>query len=148
MRIVLQRVSEARVRVDGQVIGEIGPGALLLVGVSRNDTEADIAYLARKVAQLRVYNDEEGRLNAALDPDNGAFLVVSQFTLYADTRKGNRPAYLDAADPDKGSDYYEKFAEALRGCGFRVETGRFQANMDVELVNQGPVTILLESEGR
>lgn len=149
MKIVVQRVRRAAVRVDGATVGAIGPGALLLVGVARGDTPEDQRYLARKVASLRIYDDEAGRLNADITSvPGGAFLAVSQFTLYGDCRKGNRPSYIEAAPPDEGRATYEAFVNSLRGLGHRVETGRFQEHMVVELENDGPVTLILESRGR
>ncbi len=145
----MQRVRKAAVRVDDAVCGEIGPGALLLVGISRGDTEADVTFLARKVAALRIYDDAEGKLNADIGSvPGGAFLAVSQFTLYGDCRKGNRPSYIEAAPAEEGRAQFERFVHALVGLGHRVETGRFQEQMLVSLENDGPVTLLLESRGR
>jgi len=148
MKLVIQRVSRAGVTVDGEKVGSIGVGAVVLVGVARDDTEHDAKYLARKTAQLRIYDDADGKLNASIDAVNGAFLVVSQFTLYGDCGKGNRPSYIEAADPAEGERLYEEYVAALRATGHEVRTGVFRAMMDVDLVNDGPVTLLLESRGR
>ncbi len=148
MRLVIQRVKSAGVAVDGQPVARIGPGALILVGVARGDTEADLRYLARKASQLRIFDDEQGRLNRAIDAVKGSFLVVSQFTLYGDCVKGNRPSYIEAAAPEEANRLYERFAEELRSLGHSVQTGVFGGAMDVDLVNDGPVTILMESRGR
>jgi len=148
MRVLLQRVLKASVRVDGEIVATIGPGALVLVGVGRGDTGEDAHYLAAKVSRLRVFDDAEGKMNEAAASREGAFLCVSQFTLYGDCRKGNRPSFIDAAPPEEGRRLFDRFTQALRACGHVVETGVFQAHMQVELVNDGPVTIWLESEGR
>jgi D-tyrosyl-tRNA(Tyr) deacylase len=129
-------------------VGCIGTGALLLLGVARGDTEGDASFLAGKVSRLRIFDDEEGRLNRAIDAVDGSFLAVSQFTLYGDCRKGNRPSYIEAAEPEEGRRLYARFVEALRDLGHRVETGTFQAQMLVGLENDGPVTLMLESRGR
>ncbi|RIH89842.1 D-aminoacyl-tRNA deacylase [Calidithermus roseus] len=148
MRAVVQRVSEARVVVDGQTVGHIGGGFVVLLGVRRGDTPEDAAYLARKVAGLRVFTDSEGKMNLSLAEVGGEVLVVSQFTLYADTRRGNRPGFSEAAAPDEGKRLYEQFCDLLVEQGLHVETGVFQAHMQVHLVNDGPVTILLDSSER
>lgn len=148
MRAVVQRVSSASVTVAGQVVGEIGAGFLVLLGVKRGDTVDDAAYLARKIARLRVFNDDAGKMNLALEAVNGAVLAVSQFTLYADTRGGNRPSFIDAAAPDDGKRLYEIFCERLRDEGVEVAQGIFQADMKVALVNDGPVTITMDSSER
>ena len=145
MRALLQRVTRAEVRVDGELVGRIGPGLVVLLGVGRDDDEAVAEALARKVAELRVFADEAGRTNRSLLDVDGAALVVSQFTLFADTRRGRRPGFTDAAPPDVGERLYERFAAALRGLGVAVETGRFGATMAVELVNDGPFTIWLDT---
>ena len=145
MRALLQRVTRAEVRVDGELAGRIGPGLVVLLGVGRDDDEAVAEALARKVAELRVFADEAGRTNRSLLDVDGAALVVSQFTLFADTRRGRRPGFTDAAPPDVGELLYERFAAALRRLGVAVETGRFGATMAVELVNDGPVTLLIDS---
>jgi len=146
MRIVLQRVSRAAVTVDGRVTGSIGPGLLLLVGFTGADTEAELAWMAEKVIGLRIFADEAGKMNRSVDEAGGALLVVSQFTLYGDTRKGRRPSFVDAARPEIAIPLYERFVALLRATGLRVETGEFGAMMDVELVNDGPVTLILERE--
>jgi D-tyrosyl-tRNA(Tyr) deacylase len=148
MKLVLQRVRRARVLIDGREIAAIGHGALIFCGVGRGDTEADRAYLARKVASLRIFNDASGRMNLGPRDVGAAFLVVSQFTLFADCSRGNRPSYLDAAPPAEGAQGIEAFVRLLREQGFDVKTGVFGAHMSVELENDGPVTILLESAGR
>ena len=145
MRAVLQRVTRAAVRVEGETVGEIGPGLVVLLGVARDDTEEDARYLVEKTTALRVFDDEEGRMNRSVVDAGGALLVVSQFTLYGDTRKGRRPSYIDAAEPEKARALYEYFVGRVRAEGIKVETGIFQAMMQVHLTNDGPVTILLDS---
>lgn len=145
MRAVVQRVSEASVRVDGALVSRIGPGLLVLLGVGRADGDADAHDLAEKVANLRILADDEGRMNRSLLDTGGEALVVSQFTLFGDARKGRRPGYTDAAPPEEAHRLYEHFVARLRSTGLRVQTGTFRAMMDVALVNQGPVTILLDS---
>ena len=144
MRAVCQRVSEACVRVDGAVTGEIRNGLVVLLGIARGDGAAEVERLAGKVARLRVFGDAQGRFDRSLLDVGGAALVVSQFTLIADTRKGNRPSFTDAAPPDEAEPLYERFCTALRGEGIPVDTGVFGAMMAVELVNDGPVTIVLD----
>lgn len=145
MRVVVQRVSHAAVRIDGATIGEIDKGFLLLVGITHTDTKADADYLAKKVAQLRIFEDEAGKMNRALQDIGGAVLSVSQFTLYGDCTHGNRPSFVDAARPEQALPLYDYFNRQLREAyGLRVETGHFGADMKVELINDGPVTILLE----
>lgn len=146
MRAVIQRVSRARVTVNGEVTGEIGPGFLVLLGVSNRDGEKDADYLVEKTLNLRVFEDAEGKMNLSLLDTGGGLLVVSQFTLYGDTRRGRRPSFIDAAPPDEANRLYEYFVDECRKRVDKVETGRFQAMMDVELVNDGPVTILIDSE--
>ena len=148
MKLVVQRVRRARVSVGGRDVASIDAGALILCGVARGDTPADAAFLARKTSALRIYDDANGKMNLALDAGAGAFLVVSQFTLYGDCAKGNRPSYIDAAPPEDGRRLYEEYVAQLRALGHRVETGEFGANMVVELENDGPVTLILESRGR
>lgn len=145
MRAVIQRVSRASVSVDGKVTGAIGPGLLVLLGVGRNDTEQDAEALARKIIELRVFQDEAGKMNLSLRDTGGSLLVVSQFTLYGDTRKGRRPSFDLAAPPEQAKRLYEHFVEAARRQGVHVETGVFQAMMSVSLVNEGPVTFLVET---
>ena len=145
MRAVAQRVSRASVKVDGRVTGEIGPGLLILLGVGRGDSDADARYLAEKTAGLRVFEDENGRMSRSLLDIGGGALVVSQFTLYGDVRRGRRPSFDGAAPPEEADRLYQYFCKQLEAKGLKVETGVFQAMMDVELLNQGPVTILLDS---
>ncbi len=145
MRAVLQRVSRARVSVDGQTTGEIGPGLLILLGVGVDDTESDANYLIEKILNLRIFDDQSGKMNLSVIDIHGGMLVVSQFTLYADTRRGRRPSYLAAAAPEDANRLYEFFVTEAGKYLETVQTGRFQAMMDVELVNNGPVTITLES---
>ncbi|MBK5924571.1 D-tyrosyl-tRNA(Tyr) deacylase [Rhodovulum sulfidophilum] len=145
MRALVQRVSEAAVRVDGTAIGEIGPGLLVLVCAMAGDTEAEADKLARRIARMRIFRDEAGKMNRALLDTGGAALVVSQFTLAADTASGNRPGFSRAAAPDLGERLYLRFAEALAAEGIKVATGRFGADMKVALVNDGPVTIWIET---
>ncbi len=148
MKAVIQRVSSASVTVEGKIVGEIERGFLVLLGVKRGDTADDAAYLARKIAKLRVFNDEAGKMNLALEQVDGAILAVSQFTLYADTRDGNRPGFSQAAAPDDGSRLYKTFCEMLRNENLEVQTGIFQTEMKVSLVNDGPVTIIIDSSER
>jgi D-aminoacyl-tRNA deacylase len=145
MRALVQRVTEARVRVDGEIVGEIGPGLCVLVGVTHDDTEASARKLAEKVWHLRVFDDADGTMNVSLGTAGGAALVVSQFTLYGDTRRGRRPSWAAAAPPDQAEGLVEDFARALRDLGAPVATGQFAARMQVELVNDGPVTLLTET---
>ena len=145
MRAVVQRVSRARVEVEAEPTGEIGPGLLVLLGVGEGDSEIDTAYLADKIAALRIFEDAGGKMNLSVSDIGGGVLVVSQFTLYGDVRKGRRPSFDSAAPPAEANRLYELFCELLRTKGLEVGTGVFQAMMDVELVNQGPVTILLDS---
>jgi D-aminoacyl-tRNA deacylase len=146
LRAVIQRVTRARVTVDSRVAGEILTGMLILLGVGRDDTPESALYLAEKIANLRIFADEAGKMNRSLAEAGGSALVVSQFTLYGDTRGGRRPSYIKAAPPDDANRLYEEFVRCLRSFGVPVETGVFQAHMEVELVNDGPVTILLDSE--
>jgi D-tyrosyl-tRNA(Tyr) deacylase len=146
MRAVIQRVSRARVTVEGRVNGEIAAGVVVLLGVGRGDTAEASVYLAEKTANLRIFADAEGKMNRSLVDTGGAALVVSQFTLYGDTRGGRRPGYSRAAPPEEASLLYEEYVRSLRALGVHVETGIFQTHMDVELVNDGPVTLLLDSE--
>jgi D-tyrosyl-tRNA(Tyr) deacylase len=146
MRAVVQRVGRAKVTVAGQVSGEIGAGLMILLGVGREDTAATAAALAEKAANLRIFDDENEKMNLSLLDVKGSALVVSQFTLYGDARGGRRPSFIAAAPPELAKSIYEEFCEALRKLGVSVGTGIFQAMMSVELVNEGPVTILLDSE--
>lgn len=144
MRVVLQRVSRARVLVEGRVTGEIGRGLLLLAGFTDADDAAALAWMAEKVAGLRVFADDEGKMNRSVEEIGGGLLVVSQFTLYGDARKGRRPSFVDAARPEVAIPLYERFIALLRARGLSVATGEFGAMMQVELVNDGPVTLILE----
>ncbi len=144
MRTLLQRVSRAEVRINSRVSGKIGVGFCLLVGFTHGDTEAQCVWMADKVAGLRLFGDDQGKMNRGLEDVDGAVLVVSQFTLYGDAAKGRRPSFIDAARPETAIPLYERFISLLRERGLRVETGEFGAMMDVELVNDGPVTLWLE----
>jgi D-tyrosyl-tRNA(Tyr) deacylase len=146
MRAVLQRVSRARVIVEGRVAGEIEAGLAVLVAVGKGDTAATAATMAEKIVNLRIFNDEQGKMNRSLLETGGAILAVSQFTLYGDARGQRRPSFMQAAAPEMGKALYEEFVRALRALNVRVETGVFQTHMSVEIVNDGPVTILLDSE--
>ena len=145
MRAVLQRVSSAAVDVDGQTIGRIESGLLILLGVERGDNEADAKYLADKTIGLRIFQDADNKMNLSLLDAGGQALVVSQFTLCGDVRKGRRPSFIKAADPETGKLLYERYVDLVAGHGVKVATGQFQADMQVSLVNDGPVTILLDS---
>jgi D-tyrosyl-tRNA(Tyr) deacylase len=146
MRAVVQRVKRADVRVEEQVVGQIGAGLVVLVGVGKDDTQTSGEVLAEKIANLRVFDDDQGRMNRSLLETGGQALCVSQFTLYGDCRKGRRPSYDQAAPPDRALLLYESFVQSLRDLGIPTETGQFRAMMDVELVNDGPVTLLLDSD--
>ena len=148
MRVVLQRVAHASVTVDEKVIGKIQRGFLLLVGVTHDDTMEDMEYLVRKIVQMRIFEDKEGKLNRSIQDIGGEILSVSQFTLYAETKKGNRPSFSKAAPGDVAIEMFEQFNGLLRETGVPVETGQFGADMKVELLNDGPVTILLDSKKR
>lgn len=148
MRAVVQRVSEASVTVHGELVGQIRPGFLVLLGVAQEDTQEDVIWLAGRIGGLRVFEDDEGRMNRALADVGGAVLAVSQFTLMGDCRKGRRPSFVAAAPPEKAEELYTSFVAELRGLGIPVETGRFRAEMQVALVNEGPVTLLLDSHRR
>jgi len=145
MRAVVQRVSRAQVTVDKAMVGAIDRGLLILLGVSRSDTQADADYLADKIAGLRIFEDRDGKMNLSVAETGGGVLVVSQFTLYGDVRRGKRPSFDAAAPPEQARQLYEYFVERIRATGLTCQTGRFQAAMEVELVNDGPVTILLDS---
>ena len=145
MRAVIQRVSSASVTVDSQVVGEIGIGLLVLLGVEQDDSREDVVWLAAKIAGLRIFPDEAGKMNLSLEQVQGQALVVSQFTLYGDCRKGKRPSFIRAARPEKAEALYLDYVAELTGYGVSVETGTFQADMDVALVNDGPVTLMLDS---
>ena len=147
MRVVLQRVSQAEVTVSGEMIGRIGPGLLALAAVSRHDDENDLVWMARKIIDLRVFDDGNGNLNLSLRDIRGQLLVVSQFTLYGDCKKGRRPSYSEAAPPAEAEVLYNRFVEIVRETVPDVQTGRFQAAMEVNLTNDGPVTLILDSKG-
>ena len=146
MRVVIQRAKQGSVTVDGVVTGAIDKGYVLLVGITHTDTAEDVAYVAKKITDLRLWEDEDGKMNHSIIEAGGAILSVSQFTLYADTKKGRRPSFVDAARPEQAKPLWETFNEALRGHGLQVETGIFGAMMDVALINDGPVTITVESK--
>ena len=145
MRIVIQRVNHARVIVGQETVGKINKGILVFLGVAKNDQPSDVDFLVDKIAQLRIFEDAEGKMNVPAREAGAEFLVVSQFTLLGDCRKGRRPSFDDAAEPRKGEEFYNLFVEKLKNLGFKVETGRFRARMDVELVNDGPVTFVIDS---
>lgn len=145
MRLVIQRVCEARVEVDGEVVGKIGPGLLVLVGVGRDDGEGEARHLAEKIPNLRIFEDEQGKMNRSLLDVGGGILAVSQFTLYGDTSKGRRPSFEKAAPPDQAEQLFHHFVAALQQHTPHVSTGRFRAHMQVFLINDGPVTLILES---
>lgn len=146
MKVVIQRVTEASVTVDTETVGAIGPGLLLLVGIAPGDTEAVMRAVASKITNLRIFEDAEGRMNLSLLDTGGSILAVSQFTLFADCRKGRRPSFTGAAPAEQARQGFDRFVEILRETGAAVETGQFQAMMDVKLVNAGPVTIILDSD--
>ncbi|MGL4611590.1 MAG: D-aminoacyl-tRNA deacylase [Trueperaceae bacterium] len=146
MRTLIQRVAYAKVTVDNTVIGQIDKGLLVLLGVTHDDTEDTVHRLAAKISKLRIFNDDAGKMNLSVKDVGGSFLVVSQFTLYADAKGGNRPSYIGAAQPNHATQLYNVFSDALRSLGFTVANGQFGADMNVELLNQGPVTIWLDSD--
>ena len=146
MRCVVQRVTEASVTVNGETVGAVGPGLMVLIGVSTEDTDADLKYMTEKVPNLRIFDDENGVMNRSVLDAGGSILAVSQFTLYGDARGGRRPSYIRAAKPDEANAMYERLVAAWRDKGIHVETGRFRTEMKVSLVNDGPVTILIDSE--
>ncbi len=148
MRVVIQRVSRASARVDREVVGEITDGALILIGVRAGDTEDDVLYLSGKIAGLRIFADGNRDFERSVSESGCSLLIVSQFTLYADTRKGRRPSFMDAAQPAEAEGLYDLLVSELQGRGLKVETGRFGAMMDIELVNAGPVTMIVDSEDR
>ncbi|OQX20920.1 MAG: D-tyrosyl-tRNA(Tyr) deacylase [Desulfobacteraceae bacterium IS3] len=145
MRAVVQRVKESSVSVADEIVGKIGKGLMVLLGVAREDTPKDADYLADKIVNLRIFEDENGKLNRSLLETRGEMLIVSQFTLLGDCRKGRRPSFMNAANPQKGEELYEYFVKAVAQKGIRVQTGRFRAMMDVALINDGPVTLIVES---
>jgi D-aminoacyl-tRNA deacylase len=144
VKAVVQRVSSARVDVGAETVGEIGPGLVVLLGVAKGDGESDAVWMADKIASLRIFEDDEGKMNRSVLEMGGSLLAVSQFTLLGDSRKGRRPSFVDAAPPDEAKDLYQRFVARAKELGVATETGRFQAHMAVHLVNDGPVTILLE----
>lgn len=146
MRVLLQRAKDASVTVDGEMTGSIQKGYVLLVGITHEDSEKDADYIAKKIAGLRIYEDEEGKMNRSIDETGGAILSVSQFTLYGNVEKGRRPSFINAARPEHAEPLWSYFNERLQSEGLRVETGRFGAMMDVQLTNDGPVTLLIESK--
>lgn len=148
MRLVIQRVTEARVEINGEIIGSIGTGMVILVGISQEDTEDDVIYLVRKVRNMRIFEDSQGKMNLSIDQVRGSVLSISQFTLYADTKKGNRPSFVNAAKPDQSAPLYKKFNEGLSSEGINVERGIFGEDMKVSLLNDGPVTIIIDSKNR
>lgn len=146
MKVVVQRVKHASVKVDGKTVGQIGKGLMLLIGIADTDTEEDIEFVANKCLNLRIFEDAQGKMNRSLLEVGGEILAISQFTLLGDTRKGRRPSFVHAANPEKGKAYYDRFVERLRRSGVKTETGIFGAMMDVELLNYGPVTLIVESK--
>lgn len=146
MRAVVQRVTESKVASDGVITGEIAKGLTVFIGVGENDTEEDALYLAGKISKLRIFEDDEGKMNLSLNDVGGDVLAISQFTLYGDARKGNRPSFSSAADPEKANALYRKFCDALKAQGIHVEEGVFQTDMLVKIHNDGPVTILIDSK--
>lgn len=148
MRVILQRSKQASVTVDGQVTGAIQKGYVLLVGITHSDTEEDIKYVAKKITDLRIWEDEDGKMNRSIAEAGGDILSISQFTLYADTRKGKRPSFVEAGRPEQAKPLWEAFNEQLKANGLHVETGVFGAMMDVALINDGPVTITIESKAK
>ncbi len=146
MRAILQRISEARVEIDGETVGEIGHGLLVLLGVSKTDTAEQARWLADKMVSLRIFNDDEGKMNRDVAEVGGAVLIVSQFTLYGDCSKGRRPSFIDAAPPETAIPLYEAFINAVKAHGIPTATGRFGAMMQVSLINDGPVTLILDSK--
>jgi len=142
----VQRVTRASVKVDGEIIGEIGNGLVVLIGIARDDTKVEAAYLVDKISNLRIFDDQEGKMNLSVKDVNGALLIVSQFTLYGDVRRGLRPSWIDAAPPEVAAPLYDFFVRQARAAVADVATGKFQAMMQVELINDGPVTILLDSK--
>ena len=145
MRAVVQRVKESTVKTDNEIVGQIGSGLLVLLGVAKNDTAKDADFLANKIINLRIFEDRDGKMNRSLLETGGELLAVSQFTLLADCRKGRRPSFIEAAEPVKAIDLYEKFVNMVRAKGIGVQTGRFRAMMEVALINDGPVTVIIES---
>ena len=145
MRAVIQRVKKSSVKAADEIVGQIGKGLLVLLGVARDDTAKDADYLANKIINLRIFEDPDGKMNRSLLETGGELLVVSQFTLLADCRKGRRPSFIEAAEPQKAADLYETFVDRVREKGVKLQTGRFRAMMEVALINDGPVTLIIES---
>ena len=145
MRAVIQRVKQSSVKTNNEIVGQIGQGLLVLLGVAKGDSVADADYLANKIINLRIFEDEDGKMNRSLLETGGELLAVSQFTLLADCRKGRRPSFIAAAEPEKAIELYEKFVDGVRQKGVGVQTGRFRAMMEVALINDGPVTVIIES---
>ena len=145
MRAVVQRVKQSTVKADNEIVGQIGSGLLVLLGVAKGDTAKDADYLANKIINLRIFEDEDRKMNRSLLETGGELLAVSQFTLLADCRKGRRPSFIEAAEPEKATNLYERFVDIVRAKGVKVQTGRFRAMMEVALINEGPVTIIIES---
>ena len=146
MRVLIQRVKEAEVKVDGQIIGQIAQGMLIFLGVARNDSKVSADYLIKKITELRIFEDSQGKMNLSAQEVGGQFLVVSQFTLYGNCDRGRRPSFDEAADPAKGEELYNHFVTQLKATKARVETGQFRAMMDVSLINDGPVTFIMDSK--
>lgn len=146
MRAVVQRVKEASCKVDEKIVGKIEKGILLFLGIGKGDEDKDLKYLVDKVLGLRIFSDDEGKMNLSLEDVEGEILIISQFTLYGDVRKGKRPSFSNSSSPEIGEAYYKQFIEEVRSRGIKAETGVFGADMDIELINDGPVTILLDSE--
>lgn len=146
MKVVIQRSKQASVSIDDELVGEISKGFVLLVGIEEADTKEDVDYLVRKISKLRIFEDEEGKMNLSLTDIQGEILSISQFTLHASTKKGNRPSFIDAAKPDKAIPMYDLFNQELKNAGFTVATGKFGTDMQVALINDGPVTILIDSK--
>ena len=145
MRAVVQRVKKSSVKTNDEIVGQIGPGLLVLLGVAKTDSTKDADYLANKIVNLRIFEDEDGKMNRSLLESGGELLAVSQFTLLADCNKGRRPSFVAAAEPDRAAELYEKFVAAVRHRGVAIQTGRFRAMMEVALINDGPVTLIVES---
>jgi D-aminoacyl-tRNA deacylase len=148
VKLVIQRVSSASVSIDGKITGQISDGLMILIGVAETDTPDDVEFAANKSANLRIFEDDEGKMNRSLLETGGSILAISQFTLLGDTRKGRRPSFINAARPEKGNELYEYFVRTLKEMGLTVETGVFGAMMDVQLINTGPVTIIIDTEER
>ena len=148
MRLVLQRVKKASVSINHKIVGEINVGLLVLIGIQKLDDQQDLMWLVKKLIGMRIFADADGKMNKSIVDAKGSILVVSQFTLHASTKKGNRPSYLNSAEPNRANEYYEKFILAIKNEGVPVQTGEFGANMQVELINDGPVTILLDSKNK